>query len=175
MNRMSEKPPERKTVFATPWFQLQESPSGGKHPNYSIQAPDFVTILAVTEKNEILLVRQFRHAIQRMTLELPAGHIEIGETPKQVARKELVEEAGHVAENFELLACLPYSPARFTNRLWCYFAGDARRAPDVELETGMNCVIYSQGLKALLAEENFGSAGNWAVLMAAAAKGKLQI
>lgn len=175
MNRMSEKSPERKTVFATPWFQLLESPSGGKYPNYSIQAPDFVTILAVTEKKEILLVKQFRHAVARMTLEIPAGHIEIGETPEQAARKELVEETGHIAENFELLACLPYSPARFTNRLWCYFAGNARRAPDAELETGMNCVIYPGGLKALLAEENFGSAGNWAVLMAAVAKGKLQI
>jgi ADP-ribose pyrophosphatase YjhB (NUDIX family) len=175
MNRMNEKPPERKTIFATPWFQLLESPSGGKYPNYSIQAPDFVTILAVTEKKEILLVRQFRHAVQRMTLELPAGHIELGETPEQAARKELVEETGHVAENFELLACLPYSPARFTNRLWCYFAGDARRAPDVELETGMNCVVFPGGLNALLAEPDFGSAGNWAVLMAAVAKGKLKI
>ena len=172
---MSDQHPERKTVFATPWFQLIESPSGEKYPNYSIQAPDFVTILAVTEKKEILLVRQFRHAVQRMTLEIPAGHIEIGETPEQAARKELVEETGYIAENFELLACVPYSPARFTNQLWCYFASDARRAPDVELETGMNGILYSQGLKALLAEPDFGSAGNWAVLMAAVAKGKLQI
>lgn len=171
---MSETLPERKTIFATPWFQLMESPSGGKYPNYSIQAPDFVTIIGVTEKKEILLVRQFRHAVNRMTLELPAGHIEKDETPEQAARKEFVEETGHVADTFELLACLPYSPARFTNRLWCYFAGNARRA-DVELEAGMNCVIYPHGLKALLAEENFGSAGNWAVLMAAVGKGKLQI
>ena len=170
---MSDNATERKTIFATPWFQLLESPSGGKLPNYSIQAPDFVTIIALTKKKEILLVRQFRHAVERMTLELPAGHIEQGETPEQAARKELAEETGHVAEKFDLLACLPYSPARFTNRLWCYFASDASRAPGEELEAGMNCVVYPAGLKALLAEPDFGSAGNWAVLMAAVAQGKI--
>src|SRR3974390_3773452 len=115
---MSDKQPERKTVFATPWFQLLESPSGGKYPNYSSQAPDFVAIIGVTEKGEILLVRQFRHAVNRMTLELPAGHVETGETPEQAARKELLEETGYEAESFQLLARLSPSPARLTNRMW---------------------------------------------------------
>lgn len=172
---MSENRPERKTVFATPWFQVQEAASGGKHPNYSINSLDFVCIIAVTEKKELLLVRQFRHAVAAMTLELPAGHVEKGETPEQAARKELLEETGHIAEKFELLASLSPSPARFTNRMWCYFAGNARPAPGAEVEAGLNCVRWTKDLKALMQEPDFYSGGNWAALLAAVAQGKLKI
>ena len=172
---MSGQPSKRKTVFTTPWFQVQEATGGGKFPNYSINSPDFVCIIAVTEKNELLLVRQFRHAVAAATLELPAGHVEPGETPEQAARKELLEETGHVADQFELIANLSPSPARFTNRMWCYFAANARPAADSAVEAGLSCVWWTTGLNALLREPDFYSSGNWAALMAAVAQGKLKI
>ena len=172
---MNGQKPERKTVFATPWFQVQEAAGSGTFPNYSINSPDFVCIVAVTEQKELLLVRQFRHAVAEMTLELPAGHVEKGETPEQAARKELLEETGHIAEKFELLASLSPSTSRFTNRMWCYFAGDAKPAPGAEIEAGLNCVRWSKDLKALMQEPDFYSTGNWATLMAAVAQGKLKI
>lgn len=172
---MSDKHPERKAVFATPWFQVLESASGQKHPNYIIQSPDFVCIIAMTGKGELLLVRQFRHAVAEETLELPAGHVEKDETPEQAARKELLEETGHVAETFELLASLSPSTSRFTNRVWCYFAADAKLATNAEIEAGLSCVRWSKGLKALLQEPDFYSSGNWSALMAAVAQGKLKI
>ncbi len=172
---MSKIRPERKTVFATPWFQILESASGQQHPNYLIQSPDFVCIIAVTGQNELLLVRQFRHAVAAETLELPAGHVEKDETPEQAARKELLEETGHVAEKFELLASLSPSTSRFTNRVWCYFAADAKQAAGAEIEAGLDCVRWSKGLKALLREPDFYSSGNWAALLAAVAQGKLKI
>ena len=172
---MTNQHPERKTVFATPWFQVQEAATGGKFPNYSINSPDFVCIIAVTEKNELLLVRQFRHAVAEMTLELPAGHVEKDETPEESARKELLEETGHVAEKFELLASLSPSTSRFTNRMWCYFAANAQPAPGAEIEAGLNCVRWTKDLKSLLQEPEFYSCGNWAALMAAVAQGKLKV
>ena len=172
---MSQQPPERKTVFATPWFQVLEATGNGKHPNYTIQSPDFVCIIALTELGELLLVRQFRHAVMETTLELPAGHVEKDETPEQSARKELLEETGYIAEKFELLASLSPSTARFTNRMWCYFASNARPAAGAEIEAGLNCVRWSKGLSALLQAPDFYSSGNWAALMAAVAQGRLKI
>jgi ADP-ribose pyrophosphatase YjhB (NUDIX family) len=172
---MKNKLPERKTVFATPWFQVQEAAGSGKLPNYSINSPDFVCIVAVTEKGELLLVRQFRHAVAETTLELPAGHVEKGETPEQAARKELLEETGHAAKTFELLASLSPSPARFTNRMWCYYAGNAKPAPGAEIEAGLKCVGWTGGLQALLQKPDFYSAGNFAALLAALAQGKVRI
>ena len=59
--------------------------------------------------------------------------------------------------------------------MWCYFAGNAKLAPDAEIETGLNCVRWREDLKSLLAEPDFYSSGNWAGLMAAVAQDKLKI
>ena len=167
--------PERKSVFTTPWFQILESASGKKFSNYAIQSLDFVVVIAITDQNEILLVRQYRHAVDTTTLELPAGHVEKDETPEQAARKELREETGHDAAHFELIASLSPSPARFMNRMWCYFAANAKPVPEAAIEEGMSCIRYPHGLTRLLQEPDFYSSGNWAALMAAVARGKLKI
>lgn len=172
---MNNEHPGRKTVFATPWFEVQEARGDGAFPNYSINSPDFVCIIAVTRKNELLLVRQFRHAVAEETLELPAGHVERNETPEQAARKELLEETGHTAETFELLASLSPSTSRFTNRMWCYFAGNAEAVPGANIETGLKCIRWTKGLKPLMQEPGFYSSGNWAALMAAIARGCLKL
>ena len=72
----------------------------------SFKATDFVVIVAVTRQDQILLVRQFRPAAAAVTLELPAGHVDPGETPEQAARRELLEETGYEADTFKLLASL---------------------------------------------------------------------
>jgi ADP-ribose pyrophosphatase len=169
--------PPRKLVFSTPWFQILEADSGTPgRPNYSIDASDFAFVVAVTPEGALLLVRQFRHAVGTMTLELPAGHVEAGETPEQAARKELIEETGYVAETFVSLGSFSPSAARFTNRMWCFFAADARPAPDAEQrrEAGIELVLYRKGWRALLREPDFFSAHSCAALLAALAQGKLQ-
>jgi ADP-ribose pyrophosphatase YjhB (NUDIX family) len=163
-------------VFQTPWFQVSAKKwPGVEHPYYAISAPDFVAIVAVNAEGHLLLVRQFRHVAGRMTLELPAGHVEIGETPEQAARKELAEETGHEADTFELLTVLAPSTARFTNRLWCFYAGNARPAANVQIEAGMQPVIYTQGLRALLDEKDFITSGSCAALFAALVRGKMSL
>ena len=92
-----------------------------------LQTKDYVSVVAVTEDGRLLLVRQFRPAVGRMTLELPSGHVEPGETPEQAARKELLEETGYLADTFTLLGNLSPDTGRLGNRMWCFFAKGARR------------------------------------------------
>lgn len=163
-------------VLDTPWFQVvSEKSSDGADPYYIINAPDFAVIVALDERGRLLLVRQYRPPVAAVTLELPAGHIERGETPEETARKELIEETGYEAGRMELLAVLSPSTARYTNRLYCFFAGNVRRAPGAVVEPGMEPVLYAKNIRRLLAEPNFISMGNYAALFAAVAEGKLRL
>ena len=177
-HNMNKPQPERKSVFTTPWFQIfsEQQPDGGQ-PHYVIQGKDFVVMVAVTRQNRILLVRQYRPAVAAVTLELPAGHIEPGETPEQAARRELLEETGHEAETFTALATLSPSVARFTNRMYCFFAGDARpvTGPRPQGEAGVSLVLYEDGVRGLLDEKDFYSAPSCAALYLAALRGHLRL
>jgi ADP-ribose pyrophosphatase YjhB (NUDIX family) len=173
---MHQPKPQGDVVFKTPWFEVfSHGPVTGDGPHYSIHAPDFVAVIALTPRGELLMVRQFRPTVGAFTLELPAGHVEPGETPEAAARKELSEETGYDVDTLELLATLSPSTARFTNRMWCFFAVNARPRQDARLEPGMELVLYGKGLAALLEEEEFYSSGSCAALFAALVKGRIRI
>lgn len=95
------------TIFETEWFSVEEGfyadeMLAGK-PYYTIHAPDGVIVLAITEQGEILVIRQYRPALNKWTLELPSGGIDDGETPEQAAARELYEETGYRAGEVDLL------------------------------------------------------------------------
>jgi 8-oxo-dGTP pyrophosphatase MutT (NUDIX family) len=174
---MTDPLQKREIVFSTPWFKILAEPAGGEgQPYYIIQGADFVVIVAVTPQGQLLLVRQFRVPVAAVTLELPAGHIDPGETPEQAARRELVEETGYTAETFRLLGSLSPSVARFTNRMWCFLTLDARPVAGAEAqrEAGVELVLYDRGVRALLEEKEFYSASVCAALLFAMLRGGLK-
>lgn len=174
---MDPSNPEAEIVFRTPWFQIlaRRSPSKDR-PYYAIQSPDVAVIVAVNDRGELLLVRQFRPAVDMMTLELPAGHIEPGETPEEAARKELREETGHEAGTLELLTKVSPSTARFTNRLWCFFASNVKPCQRTQpREAGVDFLYYERGIRFLLDEKEFFSAASYAAMFAAVVRGRLKI
>src|SRR5947208_256660 len=115
---MHEPKSEGQIVFHTPWFDVLSKESSDQKPHYLIHPPDFASIVALDTQDRLLLVRQFRHGVGAVTLELPSGHVDEGDSPEETARKELLEETGCEAGTMELLTTLSPSTARFTNRLW---------------------------------------------------------
>src|SRR5437867_1180849 len=117
-----------KIEYRTPWFQLvSKTVSGQAAPFFSLRMTDYVCLVALTEAQQLILVRQFRPAIERNTLELPSGHVEDGETPQAAARRELLEECGFESEP-ELMGKLVSDSGRNENLCWCYLARNARPA-----------------------------------------------
>jgi ADP-ribose pyrophosphatase len=118
---------DRKIVFSTAWFKIiAKTLTGWAAPHYAVLARDYVTVLATTASGRVLLVRQFRPAVEEFTLELPAGHVDDGETPEEAARRELLEETGYAAKGLVLLASLAPDTGRLAMRQWCYFAAEAQ-------------------------------------------------
>ncbi len=118
---------KRETVLSTRWFKLiarwLDEPSA--EPYYALEMSDYVSVLAFDEAGNTLLVRQYRPALERFSVELPSGHVEAGETPEAAARRELLEETGHEARSLELLGCLSPDTGRLSNRLWCFLVPTA--------------------------------------------------
>lgn len=113
---------------------------------HSFRQRDYVSVLAETGMGEIVLVRQFRPALETFTLELPGGLREKGSDPADCAARELEEEAGfHCRSPLVFLGNLCPDSGRLENRLWCYFTNDVEPIPGWQPETGIDRVLMSKG------------------------------
>ena len=110
---------EEKTINSTPIFEGRvislkvdevELPNGKKGTREIINHPGAVAIIALTPENKIVLVEQYRKALERSIIEIPAGKLEKGEEPITTAMRELEEETGYQAEKFTLIQSFATSP-----------------------------------------------------------------
>lgn len=124
---------KRETVADCRIFSVERSDAlspldSGAYSFYRIQSPDWAQIVAITRERAVVLVRQYRHGCQRMTLEIPGGLVDPGEDPEEAALRECLEEAGYRATTAVSLGAVSPNPALFANRLHSFLA------TDVELE-----------------------------------------
>lgn len=99
------------------------SPADGESRTFHrIQSPDWVQLVPVTADAQVVLVRQYRHGAQRVTLEVPAGLVDPGEDPARAALRECLEETGYRAREALPLGVVNPNPALFANRLHSFFA-----------------------------------------------------
>jgi hypothetical protein len=175
---MSADKPAGEIVFETAWFQIvARHPPGFTQPHYSLKTLDYVGVVALTPNRELLLVRQFRPAVWQTTLELPAGHVERGQTPEAAARAELLEETGYECERFDLVGDMCPDTGRLGNRLWCFFAGGASptRNRAHSTEPGVELVLYRGAVRDLVRDPEFCGGVSHAILLAALSHGKLAL
>jgi len=80
-------------------------PNGNTTTRETVHNRDAAIILPIDTDGSIYLVRQYRHSVQQLVLEVPAGIIDVGETPEQCALRELEEEVGLLAGKLKKICC----------------------------------------------------------------------
>jgi ADP-ribose pyrophosphatase len=98
-----------------------------------IDHPEAAAVVPFLSEREILLVRQYRYALGRETLEIPAGKVDPREKPEECAGRELLEETGYEAASLTLL--YTYAPAiGYSNELIHMYSGRGLRKLDTAID-----------------------------------------
>jgi ADP-ribose pyrophosphatase len=126
---LSSKTIFRGKVFSVVSQQVKE-PDGVKVRRDIVQHPGSIVILAVDDSGKnprVLLERQYRHAAQTRLWELPAGSLDPGEQPLPAAKRELLEETGYSAGQWEEALYFYVSPGFLTESMYVYLARQLKK------------------------------------------------
>jgi len=117
-----------------------EKASGTRTTREVVEHSDCIAVVPIDEQGNVLLVRQFRHAVGKFLLEIPAGGIDPGEESMDAVRRELQEEIGYFPRKMDSLGGFYSTPGYGTEYLHCFLATDlvparlmAEDTDDIEL------------------------------------------
>ena len=126
-----------------------------------IDSLKWVNLVPITEQNEIVMIRQYRHGSQRVTLEIPGGMVDAGEDPRKAAVRECQEETGYVVRAVHSLGELNPNPALFNNSLHTFYGYVSEYSPKLhhsETEKTEVELIEINHLKAFLLDSTIDHA-----------------
>jgi ADP-ribose pyrophosphatase len=131
---------ESRKVYSTRIFDLhhhrRQHHRRGDHDFYVLEAPDWVNIIPLTEDEQVVMVRQFRHGIEDFTLEIPGGMVDDEDpSPMHAARREMREESGYDSEDIIELGKVHPNPAIQGNYCHTFLARQVRAGIKHELDT----------------------------------------
>lgn len=118
------------------------SPAGDReHDFFVVEAGDWINVIPLTTAGEVVMIEQYRHGSEDVTLEIPGGMVDEGESAAQAAARELIEETGYAAEEIIALGRVRPNPAIHNNWLHTFLARGARfeRAP--AFDTTEHCAV----------------------------------
>jgi ADP-ribose pyrophosphatase len=137
---MNWKKLDSKYLFRDNWLTLRadrcERPDGKIiDPYYVYEFPDWVTAVAITNENQILLIRQYRHAIGEVVIEIPGGCVDASDQNlEEACARELMEETGYRFEAFEYLCKTSANPSTNSNLMHVFLATGGEKIAEQQLD-----------------------------------------
>jgi 8-oxo-dGTP pyrophosphatase MutT (NUDIX family) len=104
--------------------------TGTEHDFHIIESDDWVNVIPFTVDHQVVMIRQYRYGEKKVTLEIPGGLVDPGETPEKAAARELMEETGYQAETLVQIGVVNPNPALFNNRCYTYVARNVKKIHD---------------------------------------------
>ncbi len=143
-----------KLVFDHRWYQLRQDtvalPNGQIVDDYFVSLrPDIATVLPITADGQVVFVRQYRHGVGEILLELPAGTFNPKEEPLAVAQRELAEETGYVGEEWAAIATFYNNPVKQNNRIHLFKAQPVKLAQQQQLDATEDIEVVLRPVEAI--------------------------
>ena len=128
-------------------------PNGNKGVREVVRHPGAVCVIPITDEGEVIFVNQFRYALDRVTLEVPAGKLEKGEDPLEAGKRELEEECGIVADKVISLGEI-YPTVAYCSEIIRMYAATGLRKTSQRLDEGeflgVEKIKFSDALKMVM-------------------------
>jgi len=129
----------RKKVYVSKFVTVYEDevrlPNDKIIPDYTvIEKPDIVMIVATDSKNNILILNEYKYAVNEYLLTLPAGHKKQNETAIETARRELLEETGYADGTFKELGTLYDYPSKDCHKVYVVSATNINMKRNISTE-----------------------------------------
>lgn len=106
-----------------------------------VEYPDWVCVCCVAASGHLVLVEQYRHGVQRSSLELPAGEVNDEEEPETAARRELLEETGYSAPKWHYVGQCAPNPSKQTSYVHLFTAVDAAETSSQKLDQSEDILV----------------------------------
>jgi len=104
--------------------------TGIQHDFYVIESEDWINVIPLIADNHVVMIRQYRHGARKVTLEIPGGLVDPGDTPEEAAVRELLEETGYQAQTLVQIGVVNPNPALFNNRCYTFIAQNVKKIRD---------------------------------------------
>ncbi len=123
--KISSQPQYQCNIFSIRKDRSRSPNSGREHDFDVLESCDWINIIALTEQDDLVLIRQYRHGTEEITTEIPGGMVEPGEEPLAAAKRELAEETGYQADDWQQLGLVEPNPAFQNNTTYTFLARNA--------------------------------------------------
>jgi len=124
--RVRSTPVAKFRVMDVSRLELEDAEGRPRGEVFTLECRDWCNVVAITPDDQLVLVWQYRFGTDALSLEIPGGVVDAGETPEHAALRELREESGYEASGLEPLLVVEANPAIQNNRCYTFVARDAR-------------------------------------------------
>ncbi|HAL09189.1 MAG TPA: ADP-ribose pyrophosphatase [Staphylococcus sp.] len=128
--KLTEETISKEVIYSGSIIDLEKHkvqlPNGNTSEREIVLHNGAVSVLAITPENEVIVVEQFRKAMEKTLIEIPAGKLEVGEERESAAKRELEEETGYIADKLELIGEVYGCPGFCNEKVSIYIANDLK-------------------------------------------------